>query len=100
MKSLQILDFFFFFHFIFFIFIFTCYYCSINLKRQSEHSGLRPDTSNLVLLHLHSWAIKSISHNKNYKAELIIFIQLVSLEKNYGKRFLSHSLSQPGLFLF
>ena len=28
--------------------IFKCYYCSINLKRQSEHSGLRPDTSSLV----------------------------------------------------
>ena len=24
------------------------YYCSINLKMQSEHSGLRPDTSSLV----------------------------------------------------
>ena len=24
------------------------YCCSINLKRQSEHSGLRPDTSSLV----------------------------------------------------
>ena len=24
------------------------YYCSINLQRQSEHSGLRPDTSSLV----------------------------------------------------
>ena len=31
--------------------IFLCFYCcSINLKRQSEHSGLRPDTSSLVLL--------------------------------------------------
>ena len=30
-------------------FIFLMYYCcSINLKRQSEHSGLRPDTSSLV----------------------------------------------------
>ena len=28
--------------------MFLC--CSINLKRQSEHSGLRPDTSSLVLL--------------------------------------------------
>ena len=28
---------------------FSFYYCSIDLKRQSEHSGLRPDTSSLVL---------------------------------------------------
>ena len=34
--------------FCFITFIFFCYYCSINLIRQSEHSGLRPDTSNLV----------------------------------------------------
>ena len=37
------------FHFISFNFL--CYYCcSINLKRQSEHSGLRPGTSSLVLV--------------------------------------------------
>ena len=34
--------------FILFHLIFSCYYCSINLKRQSEHSGLRPDTSSFV----------------------------------------------------
>ena len=28
---------------------FIGYYCSINIKRQSEHSELRPDTSSLVL---------------------------------------------------
>ena len=39
------------FQFIFISFNFLCYYCcSINLKRQSEHSGLRPDTSSLVVL--------------------------------------------------
>ena len=27
---------------------FSCYYCSIELKRRSEHSGFRPDTSSLV----------------------------------------------------
>ena len=26
-----------------------CYYCSIILKRQSEHSGLCPDTSSLAV---------------------------------------------------
>ena len=29
--------------------IFSCYYCSIDLKRQSEHSGTRPDTSSFVV---------------------------------------------------
>ena len=27
---------------------FKCYYCSINLRRQSEHSGICPDTISLV----------------------------------------------------
>ena len=45
-KKIQILEFFFSFYFI--TLTFLCYYCSINLKRQSEHSGLRPDTSSLV----------------------------------------------------
>ena len=36
-------------HFILFQLIFFMFYCcSINLKRQSENSGLRPDTSSLV----------------------------------------------------
>ena len=30
------------------IFLNVIYYCSINLKRQSEHSGLCTDTSSLV----------------------------------------------------
>ena len=34
---------------IFFIHLnFERYYCSVNLKRQSERSGLRPDTRSLV----------------------------------------------------
>ena len=36
------------FFFILFHLIFSSYYCSINLKRQSENSVLRPDTSSLV----------------------------------------------------
>ena len=36
------------FYFISFNF-FMYYCCSINLKKHSEHSGLRPDTSSLVL---------------------------------------------------
>ena len=38
------------FHFILFHLIFFCYHCSINLKRPSEYSGLRPDTSSLVVV--------------------------------------------------
>ena len=34
----------------FFILCCLCYYCSINVKRQSELSGFCPDTSSLVLL--------------------------------------------------
>ena len=38
------------FYFILFYFLCClCYYCSINVKKQSEFSGLRPDTSSLVL---------------------------------------------------
>ena len=41
------------FHFILFHFIFLCYYCcSINLKKHSEHSGLRPDTSSVVSFYI------------------------------------------------
>ena len=38
-------------NFILFYYIFFIgYYCSLNIKRQSEHSGLCPDTSTLVPL--------------------------------------------------
>ena len=33
------------------------YCCSINLKRLSEHSGLRPDTSSLVSITIKTSAI-------------------------------------------
>ena len=38
------------FHFNFLHIVFLCYYCSIDLKRQSEFSGLRLDISSLVHL--------------------------------------------------
>ena len=46
------------------IYFFGCYYCSINPKRQSEHSGLLPDTSSLV-----SFVEKepTLSNSKNRK---------------------------------
>ena len=37
-------------NFILFHLIFVCYYGSIDFKRQSKFSRLRPDTSSLVLL--------------------------------------------------
>ena len=40
------------FYFISFHLIFFKYRCSINFERQSEHSGLRPDTSSLLGLYL------------------------------------------------
>ena len=41
------------FHFILLPLIFFIgYYCSKNIKRQSEHPGLRPDTSSLVKMYM------------------------------------------------
>ena len=39
-------------YFILFTLNFLCYYCSIDLKRQSELSGPRPDTSSPVFFQL------------------------------------------------
>ena len=36
-------------HFFLFHLFFECYYCFIDLKRQPEHSGLRPHTSSHVV---------------------------------------------------
>ena len=53
----------------YFIEFFKCYYCSINLKRQSEYSGLRPDTSSLVSLFMaidtdiFEWRILKLFHD-------------------------------------
>ena len=49
------------FSFCFVTFNFLMLYCSINLKRQSEHSGLRPDTSDLV----NNWG-STYSTHKNF----------------------------------
>ena len=37
-----------FFRFLLLHLIFSCYYCSIDLKTLSKHSGRRPGTSSLV----------------------------------------------------
>ena len=41
----------FYFYYILFV---SCYYYSIDLKRQSENSELRPDTSSLLDIYLNS----------------------------------------------
>ena len=43
-----------FFH-CFLYLIFSSDFCFIDLKRQSEHSGLRPDTSSLVFFGFHNY---------------------------------------------
>ena len=55
-KKFQILEKKFSFYFI--TFSFFCYYCTINLKRQSEHSGLRPDTSSLVFFGISTFKVR------------------------------------------
>ena len=62
------------FHFVLFNLIFFCYYCSINLIRQSEHSGLFPDTSSLV------FSITQLSTNHFFRHSPI------STVKSFGKR--------------
>ena len=58
-----------------FIFFFSFYYCSTDLKRQSEPSGLRPDTSSLV-----SFVFDSRSFVTHIVSKLkIIFTKLFSL---------------------
>ena len=48
---------------------FSCYYCSIDLKRQSEHSKFRPDTSSLVffLKLLRREIFRSVFDHRNEK---------------------------------
>ena len=48
-KKVSNVLFIYFFHFILLHLIFSCYYCTIVPKRQSEHSGLYLDTTSLVV---------------------------------------------------
>ena len=62
----------FFFLFILFLFIFICclcFYCSINVKRQSELSGLRPDTSSSVYFEIQKLKVFS-----RIKSDVFLFI--------------------------
>ena len=84
------------FHFNSLHLIFPCYYCSINLKRQSQHSGLRPDTSSLVdfrnnlvgIIHLVKGKITKPNYSvEHFQAHLLIsvkFYQQINI-KNYIK---------------
>ena len=51
--------------------VFSCYYCFIDFKRQSEHSGLSPDTSNLV----------TSAHFLKYKVSKNLKSGCIALEK-------------------
>ena len=55
---------FFFFHFFSHLF-FSCYYCSIDLHRQSELKELRTDASSFVLTWLTSKKLKLAKANKD-----------------------------------
>ena len=67
-----------------------CGYCSINLKRQSEHSGLRPDTSSLVLFFFlfNFDQIKPIG--KQNKAILLMIPKSHHLVQNFGVDLFAH----------
>ena len=55
------------FYFSYIQFFFSYYCCSIDLKRQSEHSGLRPDTSSLV-----SFVWKKFALFVQFTADLVL----------------------------
>ena len=76
-------------HFILFHLIFLCYYCcSINPKRQSEYSGLRPDTNSLVLnfqFFLSLQKIIGIENTSNFELKMPVFsdgVKTLSMLKN------------------
>ena len=55
----------------FFTFIFSYFYCFIDLKSQSEHSGPRPDTSSFVLIYSSlSKVLGDSAHNRAKKNRL------------------------------
>ena len=60
--------------------MFSCYYCFIDLKRQSEQSGLHHDTSSLVSFSNWIWSLmnakmdhKLESVTKRYTLKLYLF---------------------------
>ena len=62
--------------------IFSCFYCSIDLKKQSVHSGLRPDTSGLFLCSLlSSLSILDPSSCHSPKIGLLVVKKIVHMNK-------------------
>ena len=75
-------------HYVLFDWFFKYYYCSINLKRQSEPSGLRPDTSSLVHIHNRSdlnWS--QLSDHKNSTRFLLLTFDIVITKFTNYQRF-------------
>ena len=80
---------------VFFLFFshlpFLCYYCSIDLKMQSEHSGLHPDTSSLVPLYFWSTYHKPSKFEQYSSSNLLnrLLINLVILTWTFSFNFKS-----------
>ena len=72
---------------------FPCYYCSIDLKKQSEHSGLRPDTSSFVFLSklkIDKWRKQTTSG--------LFFQSTVNFQKSFSYfKNLFHSLNEVNI---
>ena len=66
-------------HFILLNFFFKCYYCSINPKRQLEHSGIRQDTSSLVPLYTHRKKMNWIKIGMKWELSVLLAQQLAIL---------------------
>ena len=73
-------------NFILFYYIyFFCYYCcSINFKRQSEHSGTRPDTSSFVCFWKHLVAVHCC---KNLQKRMKILFTIKTFDLSHFKRY-------------
>ena len=80
--------------------IFLCYYCSIDLKMQSEHSGLRPDTSSLVPLYFWSTYHKPSKFEQYFNSNLLnrLLINLVILTWTFSFNF--KSIWIEGIYLY
>ena len=76
--------------------MFSCYYCSINLKRQWEHSGFCPDTSSLVPYAFHMIFFCSDFRNKSngiflLGVDFFLHTNFDFLTSLFDKIFLYHS---------
>ena len=69
-------------HFVLLHSIFLCYYSSRNLKRQSEQSGLHPDTSNFVRFRFDYLKKYCLKFSINYTTTSDKLGQTESIKKN------------------